>query len=288
VQEPMWLADPAGEHEYRYWDGAAWTEHVSDGGVASIAPLPDKALPEAAPEQVAPQQAAEPANVGIDLTATEQPVWPDDPSHAPEPALVGAPTGTETTEVLAAPVPKEVGSSLFARFAPDDKPIKVKGRLRNPAPLPPRPKEAPSVHDVPEETEGDVSFTAEAAPSPNGATALEGPDAATGTEYGEYGDFYEEAWIGGGVSVESGRRLGVASVVLAAIGLVFSFGFIYTLVVCLVAGTLAAVMGWYSQRVSQDVGQRGTLGLVGAVGGVAAVAVNVVMFVIYMAFFYGD
>jgi hypothetical protein len=27
-----WLPDPAGRHEFRYWDGAAWTEHVSTGG----------------------------------------------------------------------------------------------------------------------------------------------------------------------------------------------------------------------------------------------------------------
>ena len=30
-----WLADPTGRHEYRYWDGATWTEHVSDHGVAT-------------------------------------------------------------------------------------------------------------------------------------------------------------------------------------------------------------------------------------------------------------
>lgn len=28
-----WIADPTGRHELRYWDGAAWTEHVSDAGV---------------------------------------------------------------------------------------------------------------------------------------------------------------------------------------------------------------------------------------------------------------
>lgn len=27
--------DPSGRHEYRYWDGDHWTEHVSDHGVAS-------------------------------------------------------------------------------------------------------------------------------------------------------------------------------------------------------------------------------------------------------------
>jgi hypothetical protein len=34
-----WQADPTGRHELRYWDGAAWTENVSDAGVASSNPL---------------------------------------------------------------------------------------------------------------------------------------------------------------------------------------------------------------------------------------------------------
>jgi hypothetical protein len=36
---PGWHPDPAGRHEYRYWDGAYWTEHVVDGGVESVDPL---------------------------------------------------------------------------------------------------------------------------------------------------------------------------------------------------------------------------------------------------------
>lgn len=34
-----WHPDPTGQHELRYWDGSQWTEHVSDGGVVSTAPL---------------------------------------------------------------------------------------------------------------------------------------------------------------------------------------------------------------------------------------------------------
>lgn len=33
-----WLADPSG-HQYRYWDGSAWTDHVSDNGAVSVARL---------------------------------------------------------------------------------------------------------------------------------------------------------------------------------------------------------------------------------------------------------
>jgi hypothetical protein len=35
-----WYADPLGAAEIRYWDGSGWTEHVSTGGVQSVAPLP--------------------------------------------------------------------------------------------------------------------------------------------------------------------------------------------------------------------------------------------------------
>jgi Protein of unknown function (DUF2510) len=34
-----WVGDPTGRHEYRFWDGSAWTEHVADQGTTSIDPL---------------------------------------------------------------------------------------------------------------------------------------------------------------------------------------------------------------------------------------------------------
>jgi hypothetical protein len=34
-----WLADPAGRHELRYWDGTKFTEHVYDAGKITIDPL---------------------------------------------------------------------------------------------------------------------------------------------------------------------------------------------------------------------------------------------------------
>lgn len=34
-----WMADPRGRHELRYWDGRAWTEHVSDAGTAGVDPI---------------------------------------------------------------------------------------------------------------------------------------------------------------------------------------------------------------------------------------------------------
>jgi Protein of unknown function (DUF2510) len=34
-----WYADPCARHEFRYWDGDAWTDHVSDQGQTSVDPV---------------------------------------------------------------------------------------------------------------------------------------------------------------------------------------------------------------------------------------------------------
>jgi hypothetical protein len=33
---PGWFPDPTLRHDHRWWDGAAWTAHVADAGVASL------------------------------------------------------------------------------------------------------------------------------------------------------------------------------------------------------------------------------------------------------------
>ena len=53
---PRWAPDPLGLHQYRYWNGAEWTEHVADDGKNSIDPL-------TATEPVASTGAAVPAPV---------------------------------------------------------------------------------------------------------------------------------------------------------------------------------------------------------------------------------
>ena len=37
-----WHPDPMGRHQLRYWDGKAWTDHVSDNGVQARDPLKAK------------------------------------------------------------------------------------------------------------------------------------------------------------------------------------------------------------------------------------------------------
>ena len=34
-----WFHDPSGKHELRFWNGAAWTADVSDGGVQGQDPI---------------------------------------------------------------------------------------------------------------------------------------------------------------------------------------------------------------------------------------------------------
>ena len=44
VAKPDWYPDPAGRHQYRYWDGGAWTADVADSGQASADPLDQSGL----------------------------------------------------------------------------------------------------------------------------------------------------------------------------------------------------------------------------------------------------
>ncbi len=34
-----WFADPTGRHQHRYWDGSAWTDHVSDDAITGHDPI---------------------------------------------------------------------------------------------------------------------------------------------------------------------------------------------------------------------------------------------------------
>jgi hypothetical protein len=61
--EAGWYPDAAGRHELRYWDGGAWTDNVSDKGVAGTDLVGGKPLP--TPSQAAAKAAAgKPAGAG--------------------------------------------------------------------------------------------------------------------------------------------------------------------------------------------------------------------------------
>ena len=63
MADASWLPDPGGMHELRYWDGRAWTEHVSDRGTTGQDPLPAELPPPSAavPPPPVPPAAAAPA-----------------------------------------------------------------------------------------------------------------------------------------------------------------------------------------------------------------------------------
>jgi hypothetical protein len=42
---PGWFPDPIGRHDHRWWDGAAWTAHVADDGVAGLDAIDGPGLP---------------------------------------------------------------------------------------------------------------------------------------------------------------------------------------------------------------------------------------------------
>lgn len=52
---PAWHPDPTGRHELRYWDGASWTEHVSDRGQVGADDLTAPAPRAMEPETVEPE-----------------------------------------------------------------------------------------------------------------------------------------------------------------------------------------------------------------------------------------
>ena len=39
-----WYPDPMNRHQLRYWDGNAWTDHVSNNGVQSVDAVQKKGL----------------------------------------------------------------------------------------------------------------------------------------------------------------------------------------------------------------------------------------------------
>ncbi len=67
---PNWYPDPEGRHEYRWYDGTAWTDQVSDHGRLSTAPLTGTTVMPA--NDVAPERIAKNlASAGVQVGATQ-------------------------------------------------------------------------------------------------------------------------------------------------------------------------------------------------------------------------
>jgi uncharacterized RDD family membrane protein YckC len=94
-----WAPDPLGRHQYRYWDGSQWTEHVADDGRVGADP------PLASPTPTTP---ATPSTPTTPATPTS-----DVP---PEAAGYAAPAGFGATH-LGAPTPGS-GASSYGQPSP--------------------------------------------------------------------------------------------------------------------------------------------------------------------------
>jgi hypothetical protein len=91
-----WHPDPSGQHQYRFFDGTTWTEHVADDGV--VAAPPATAAPSIPPQPGTQQPAAhQPAAPAITpqptahQAAAHQPVAPQPAAPQAEAAQVIAP-----------------------------------------------------------------------------------------------------------------------------------------------------------------------------------------------------
>lgn len=102
-----WATDPLARHELRYWDGANWTEHVADAGVAST---DDGRSPLSPP--VAPPTVAVPVARAAGVALSPAPVPIRSPFGAPAVPDV-EPTRPRQQDGAASPVVASIAELLF-------------------------------------------------------------------------------------------------------------------------------------------------------------------------------
>jgi FtsH-binding integral membrane protein len=121
-----WAADPSGRHEYRYWDGARWTDHVADQGRPSLDPIisepavqrPAATSPEPAAEPITPEPTATEPTAGAG--AAPSIAWrPDTHGTADSPAADATPADSPPAESPAVESPAAVSPAAGAA-APDE------------------------------------------------------------------------------------------------------------------------------------------------------------------------
>lgn len=141
-----WHADPTGRYEYRYWDGARWTDHVSRGGqtfvdpVTPAAPTATAATTEPAPTE--PTAGLPGSEESTGTTAATDPGAASEPTNAPTGspwagAAAGAAAGLPSTAPTApapagifqapAPPPAGPGSYGYLQYAPGPAQVTVAG-----------------------------------------------------------------------------------------------------------------------------------------------------------------
>jgi len=114
---PRWVPDPLGRHQFRYWDGARWTDHVADDGVVGTDP------PLATP--------------AVDPGATPQPIETAQPIQPTEPTVPTGPTAPHAAGGLVGgqPSPQSPAGPEDAGWAAPT-PSPAQSPVQSPAPSP--------------------------------------------------------------------------------------------------------------------------------------------------------
>jgi uncharacterized membrane protein YhaH (DUF805 family) len=105
-----WHADPTGRHEYRYHDGAVWTDHVADQGQPAQDPLlppnpPPVAMPPGGQPWASVQGSAASRPSWENPGPPSNPAWPGPGASAPQPGGWGTPPNVTTGDGRRRPTP---------------------------------------------------------------------------------------------------------------------------------------------------------------------------------------
>ena len=109
-----WKPDPRGRHEYRYWDGSQWTDHVSDQGNVSTDPVAD-ASPGDETVATTAGEAEKSAIFSPESTPTTSAATPADETTSPG---AGEPTVSEPDATAVQPTPAAAESGVPASTPP--------------------------------------------------------------------------------------------------------------------------------------------------------------------------
>jgi uncharacterized RDD family membrane protein YckC len=130
-----WAPDPLGRHQYRYWDGAQWTDHVADDGVVATdpvaAPAPPTTPTDAAPAAATPTDALPTDALPTDALPTDDaPGWaaPTAATRATAPVGPYQPIAPAPAPAAAAPRPGTGAGAWSAPVRTTYDPTKVLGR----------------------------------------------------------------------------------------------------------------------------------------------------------------
>lgn len=305
-----WHPDPTGRHEYRYWDGQQWTEHVANQGQRAVDPLDGRPAPqqqvqqpvqqpqaEAAPAAVtetqhhsaasdvdttdtsrppagdlSPQAAAEPTNPASDLPVARQPQTAHD-AH-PQPSSDGAelqPTVPSPAPLAASPPGDGLAQDEVPLTPPAQPGTTATAAQASAAAVPPSTVTDP----VGDSTDGEPSapgFQAAASASgPSARSQTSSPEGGSGAHSGE--TIRRSDALGNGPSVAA-LLLGIVAAILALVPFVG--------LVSVVLGSAAVVLGIIGRRRGRRTGMGKGTATTGLITGVLGIVLAIVITILFV------